>query len=505
MQNWSITEDASSLATACWPRESTAMKLVQKLTLALVLGTCMILAANGYLRVRREVAALQADRVSDHALIGHSLAAAAEAVWRYDGRGRALAIIEATNARWKDIHIRWLDAAPAGADVAALDATPTGEAVTRIGRDDTGSERRLTYVPVEVDGPRRGYIELSESLLVEERHRREIVSNTVATTLALMLVSAALSIVLGFWLVGRPVRALAEKARRVGHGDFSGPVVLRQKDELGELALEMNAMCDELVAAKDRVARETAARIVTLQQLRHADRLTTVGKLASGVAHELGTPLNVVSARASMIASGEATPTEATEYARIIVDATKRMTAIIRQLLAFARRGTSGARATKDPIVLVRESLDMLGAIAKKGRTTFEMRGTGDATVNVDAGQLQQVITNVVVNAIHASPDGGLVEVHVGHERATPPLDHGGLESEFVCIAVRDRGHGIAPDALPHIFEPFFTTKDVGEGTGLGLSVSLGIVQEHGGWIAVDSAPGKGSTFRIYLPSGAAT
>ncbi len=481
------------------------MKLVQKLTAALVVGTCIILAANGYLRVRREVAALHADRVRDHALIGHSLAAASEAVWRSDGRAHALAMIDAMNARSKEIRVRWLDAPPAGSDAGALQAATAGEAITHIGPDERGSERRLTYVPVAVDGLRRGYIEFSESLLAEERRQREIVGNTVATTLVLMLVSAALSVVLGFWLVGRPVRMLAEKARRVGQGDFAGPVDVRQNDELGELAVEMNAMCDRLVAAKERVAHETAARIATLEQLRHADRLTTVGKLASGVAHELGTPLNVVSARASMIANGEATPAEAAEYARIIVDAAKRMTAIIRQLLAFARRGTGGARKAMDPVGLVREALDMLGAIAKKERATFAVRGSSDATVNVDAGQLQQVVTNVVVNAMHAMPDGGVVEVEVGRARAAPPPDHSGGESDYVCIEVRDRGTGIAADALPHIFEPFFTTKDVGEGTGLGLSVSFGIVQEHGGWIAVDSEPGKGSTFRIYLPSGSAT
>lgn len=480
------------------------MKLVPKLTAALVAGTCVILAANGWLRVRREVAALDADRVRDHALIGHSLAAATEAVWRADGRARALAVVDATSARSREIRFRWLDDPPKGADAERLASMAAGDALTRLGRDERGTELRLTYVPVDVGAPARGYIELSEPLLAEQRRVHGIAVDTIATTLALALVSALLSVVMGFWLVGRPVRALADKARRVGRGDFAGPLVLRQNDELGELATEMNAMCAKLVAAKDRVAEETAARIATLRQLRHADRLTTVGKLASGVAHELGTPLNVVSARAGMIASGDVTPAEGAEYARIIVDATKRMTAIIRQLLAFARRG-SGTRAPRDARPLVREALDMLRTLAEKKRVTLALLGDGDATVEVDAGQLQQVVTNLVVNAVQATAEGGRVEVTVARARALPPPEHGGVEAEHVAIIVHDDGHGIAPENLPHVFEPFFTTKDVGEGTGLGLSVSLGIVQEHGGWIAAESESRNGTTFRIYLPVAAPT
>src|SRR5512142_3555308 len=125
--------------------------------------------------------------------------------------------------------------------------------------------------------------------------------------------------VAGFHFVGRPMRALVAKARRIGAGDLSQPLELAQRDELGELAREMNQMCERLAEAQVRLQEETQRRLDTSEQLRHADRLTTVGKLASGVAHELGTPLNVVSARAKMIASGETTPAETTEYAQIIV------------------------------------------------------------------------------------------------------------------------------------------------------------------------------------------
>ncbi len=170
-------------------------------------------------------------------------------------------------------------------------------------RASTSDSRKvLRSTRANAASARLGFIEISEPLDAERRAARTIVSDTLLTTLTLIVVCGALSGVLGLWLVGRPVRLLCEKARRIGEGDFGGPLVLGERDELGMLAAEMNATCDRLNAAAVRVDRETAARIAALEQLRHVDRLTTVGRLASGVAHELGTPLNVVAARAKMIA-----------------------------------------------------------------------------------------------------------------------------------------------------------------------------------------------------------
>jgi signal transduction histidine kinase len=303
---------------------------------------------------------------------------------------------------------------------------------------------------------------------------------------ALAVVSAILSFTMSQWLVGAPVRALCEKARQVGRGNFARPVLLKQRDELGELAREMNAMSDRLVAS--------------MEQLRHADRLAIVGTLASGVAHELGTPLNVVSARAEMVASGEASATEAREYARVIVSAADRMTKTIRRLLQFARR-EGLQKATRNVGELVKESLELLRPLAKRRSVVLELAPADDDTsASVDGGQIQQVITNLVMNAIQAMPQGGAVEVALGRGRALPPADISDGETDVLWLRVSDSGEGIEPEHLPHIFEPFFTTKDVGEGTGLGLAVTYGIIREHGGWIAVDSSPDSGTRFTVFLP-----
>ena len=179
------------------------MKLVPKLAAALIAGTFAVLVPNGYLRVQREVAVLRSDRVRDHALLGRSLGAAVSALWRTGGRTEALAIVEGVNARGGGVHVRWVDDGTGPYDASALQDLASGESLTRIVSSPAGMERE-TYVPVSVAGVRAGMIELTEPLEVEERAARRIAIDTVGTTLALAFVSGALSVVLGFWLVGRP-------------------------------------------------------------------------------------------------------------------------------------------------------------------------------------------------------------------------------------------------------------------------------------------------------------
>jgi signal transduction histidine kinase len=463
------------------------LKIILKLTLALVGGTCVVLSVNGYLRVERERSFFETDRLRDHEMIGRSLGAAAGAVWKSDGQRAAVEAIDAVNSHFTTIQIRWvpLDRSDVLAiDPHALGDTPTGQPLTRI--FSAGSARWKTFVPLDVDGTRRGVIELSEPATNERRFLLGAIADTLVSAAVLAILSAVLSFAMSQWLVGRPVRALCEKARRVGRGDFSSHVTLHQRDELAELAREMNAMSDRLVA--------------TMDQLRHADRLAIVGTLASGVAHELGTPLNVVAARAGMVASGEATPDEVRDYARVIVGAADRMTAIIRRLLQFARRG-GAQKARRDLRELASESVELLRPLARKRSVDLTMApSSADATTNVDGAQIQQVITNLLMNAIQAMPGGGAITIAIDRGRGLPPADVGGEEVEYLCLGVKDEGEGIPPENLTHIFEPFFTTKDVGEGTGLGLAVTYGIIREHGGWITVKSTRNEGSTFSVYLP-----
>jgi len=319
----------------------------------------------------------------------------------------------------------------------------------------------------------------------------------VIGTTSEVAIAAALALVLGMVFIGRPISRLAAKARRIGTGDLSGPLHLAQRDELGELATEINLMCDRLATEKD--AREQAT-----EQLRHADRLTTVGKLASGLAHELGTPLNVVSGRARLIADKEVEGEDAIKSARIVLEQSERMTSLIRQLLDFARP-RAPQKAPVNLASLAIRVTELVGTIARKAKVTL-VPPPPDDTLSVDAddGQLHQVLTNLVVNAIQASPEGGTVELACKSVELAPPPYIGGAVRRWTALEVRDTGVGMTEDTRERIFEPFFTTKPIGEGTGLGLSVTWGIVREHGGWIDVASTVGKGSTFTVFLPSGLA-
>ena len=341
---------------------------------------------------------------------------------------------------------------------------------------------------------------MPEPLEVERTYIRRTILDTIGTTLTLDAVCAALAMLLGAWIVGRPIGALVEKARRVGTGDLGEPLRLRQKDELSRLATEMNAMCDRLVAANARVAAEMQARVEMLEQLRHADRLMTVGKLASGVAHELGTPLNVIEARASMIANGETTPEESVTCARAVVRGTERMTRIIRQLLAFARP-SAPQKSRCDVSVVAQRTLELLQPLAEQRHVTLRVVGLSPAVAEADAGQVEQALTNLVMNAAQAMDHPGPVEIRIDRVHARPPGDVGATEGDYIQMAVHDEGSGIPAEHLTRIFEPFFTTKDVGEGTGLGLAVTYGIIREHGGWITVTSEVGRGTTFTIHLPA----
>jgi signal transduction histidine kinase len=480
------------------------MKLVPKLSAAFIAGVSIVLVANGYFRVEREVSLFESDRVRDDALIAQAMASAVEAAWKSDGRDAALAMTKKVSAGARRVRVRWvwLD----GSDTltiepGAVTERATSEPLTRVATSESGEERRYTFVRATVPDARPGAIEISESLAPERAYVRHTVENTVVTTLLLDAFCALLAMALGAWIVGRPMEALAAKARRIGQGDFGGPLRMQQRDEIAGLAGEINAMCDRLTEAHERVARETRSRIEMLEQLRHADRLMTVGKLASGVAHEIGTPLNVVQARAAMIAEGTTSPAESVDYARVIVRSTERIARIIRQLLAFARRET--AQKTRcDLALLARRTTELLETLAAKRQVTLRVvDGGAPCFVDADGGQIEQVLTNLVMNAIQASEGKGSVEVTVDEVSAKPPADLGGPERRYARVRVRDEGRGISAESLPHIFEPFFTTKDVGEGTGLGLSITYGIMRDHGGWITAASEPGRGAELTFYLPS----
>lgn len=252
-----------------------------------------------------------------------------------------------------------------------------------------------------------------------------------------------------------------------------------------------------LTALHAYVDRERTTRELAVEQLRHAERLNIIGKLAAGVAHELGTPLNVISGSAEMLENAELGAAQVKKYSTTILEQTKKMTTIIRHLLDFGRRGGS-SRILLDLNDTVTNAVELLLPMARKSSSSLLVDTSAQPVlVTANPAEVEQVFSNLIVNALQAVAAKGVVQVRVSVE---PRETVEGAFRTFARVTVEDNGAGIEEQFLTQVFDPFFTTKGVGEGTGLGLSVSYGIVHDHGGQIEVTSEPGKGARFSVLLP-----
>jgi PAS domain S-box-containing protein len=250
------------------------------------------------------------------------------------------------------------------------------------------------------------------------------------------------------------------------------------------------------------VARDVSERRRLEEQCRQAQKMEAVGTLAGGVAHDFNNMLCVITGFSDFLAQGLPEDSPLREYAREIGKAAERAAGLTRQLLAFSRKQMLVPRIL-NLNALVADTEKMLRRLIGEDVEFTSHLNPSLAPVRADPGQIEQVLMNLVVNARDAMPQGGKLttrtaNVVLGAEdlRGRPEVRPGA----YVLLEVADTGCGMSKEVLDHMFEPFFTTKEVGKGTGLGLATVYGIVKQSGGHVEVDSAPGRGSTFRIYLP-----
>ena len=295
----------------------------------------------------------------------------------------------------------------------------------------------------------------------------------------------------------RPFRQLVSMARAIGAGDFSERLRFERRDEIGSLAHEMDSMCDRLESAR----RAAEDHLAALEQLRHSDRIATLGRLASSVAHELGNPLNVIELRAQLIRSGEVgTLPQAQLNAAVITEQAQRMTRIIDQILSFARM--QPARLTRvDVVSVLNKAVSLTEHIAKQHKASVRIEAhRSSIELAGDADKLLQLIVNLVVNGVQATSEGGTLRVRTSELTRTAENDPDGMPQHYVCIDVIDQGPGIDATLLSKVFEPFFSTRSAEGGTGLGLPVAQGIAREHDGWIVATSEPRHGACFKVHIP-----
>jgi signal transduction histidine kinase len=237
---------------------------------------------------------------------------------------------------------------------------------------------------------------------------------------------------------------------------------------------------------ENRLAEEERIRLQ--EQLRHADRLATIGQLAAGVAHEINEPLGAILGFAQFIGKAGDLPEQVKEDAGKIVNASLHVREIVKKLLIFASQMPTKKSAVNLNEIIEEGLLFLESRCAKEDVELVRVLSSGIPDIVADPGQLNQVLVNLVVNAIQSMPDGGTLTISTG------------VEDKYVYITVEDTGIGMSDEVKNRIFLPFFTTKEVGHGTGLGLPVVHGIVTSHGGTINVETELGKGSRFEVRLP-----
>ncbi len=328
-----------------------------------------------------------------------------------------------------------------------------------------------------------------------------------------LLVTALLALLLGavFWYVAkhrvvRPVEALVQATRRVAHDELETEIHIDARGELGLLAASFNEMIralrqveGELQALNGRLEAKVEERTGELRAaqatLVRTEKLSSLGKLSASIAHEINNPLAGILTFAKLMIRtiehgpvGEAERRTLVRQLALVQRETERCTAIVRNLLDFARerplqlKDVDVNHVVEEVFSLVSNQTAMLGVESSKDLAPVPK-------VEADFGQLRQAFLNIVINAVEAMGKGGHLRV------STRPLpEQGAMEVVF-----QDDGPGISPELMQQIFDPFFTTKE--KGTGLGLSVVYGIVERHKGRVSVESEPGKGTRFTIWLPA----
>lgn len=347
-----------------------------------------------------------------------------------------------------------------------------------------------------------GILQTDFSLSTVDNTIRKQTINISIYAFAFMTLSAfALYFVLRKFIL-RPLSVVDKAMEKVAVGKLGQTLMITTNDEMGRLASTFNLMTKELADAREKMvdwtnSLEKAIAIKTEElkksqdKLIQAEKLASLGRLTADVAHEIRNPLTALGGfarRLNKIAESD----KEKEYSQIVLTEVERLEKILKDVLTFSRDARSHF-VTHNIGEIVYDIVKIYKDLCKEQSISIEIKIEENLLpVMVDRDQVRQALDNLITNAVDAMPNHGILTITAGRE--------GMHNLTYMFLRVTDTGTGIPSKSLPLIFEPFFTTKNIGQGTGLGLSIARKIMEEHGGFIKVESTEDKGSSFTLYFP-----
>jgi signal transduction histidine kinase len=493
--------------------------LTTRLAVLLMLALMTITGVYDYVRLTRERDRLVEITRTDQRIFAETLAVAVRRNVRWGRTNEELEeLLDEIRSRPGLIWVAIFD--PKGkiiaASVAAGAAPPTRDDATSLTIRSgapvsslvvSGNDQILRNVqPFRWPDGRTAAVEVRHSLGQVQRDFAAAIRERIAARLVILVFFVLAIVAITRWSIARPIQALIRTARAVGGGDLTQRIEVRRADELGELAVEFNRMAESLQHAHQALLEQSEERLRLEREVQQTQKLAAVGMLAAEVAHEVGTPLNVVAGRAEALERAIPRDHPERRHLDVIAQQTDRIAGIIRSLLDYTRPHRSELRPEAVPPILARVA-SLLESRYRTKRTRISVELPKDLPrVLADADQLQQLFINLLGNALDASPPGAEVRVTAGPDPVLPDEDRGEVvrgkadAPRLVDIHIIDQGPGMTAEELAHVFEPFFSTKKRGQGTGLGLPIVEEIIRAHRGEVDLLSIPGRGTEAIVRLP-----
>jgi len=476
-----------------------AVKVGTRLTLVLLLALTPVVAVYTYWSVARSTRTYIDDlkretRASTRALVPAVENDLRDNEWdeihyvlkRMSRDGTLSVLFDSEGTLWHDLSGFPHALVPEAAEFRLADS----HRFTEFERSVGGRRWFCRLVTINLAGRRSGYLLVSQDWTdISEDLRARSFGSVAAAVLVMALIAAIIPLAIQHY-VSNPLSELSRRVTRLsdqGEADSGRP-----GDEVELLTEEFRRLDQQLVQAGADLLERHRRELELERRLQHADRLATIGTLASGLAHEIGTPMGVIRARAEYLLHSRPASPKLNDGLEIIIKQIDRISGIVRMLLNYAReREPIRTACDLRPIVEHALSLVETEAARRQVRLSLEL-GEQPLTAECDADQLQQVFINLAVNALDAmDPDGGILRVvaevtGLGDERRAR-------------ITFADTGPGVPPQVRSRVFDPFFTTKEPGKGSGMGLAVSQSIMRDHGGDLSFEPGP-EGARFFITIP-----